>query len=229
MIHVPEAINFIKIVEQTRPLVAICGFEQGDKNQYGNKFGGETRLVYNFTEAVDYLIKFPKTTAYLMRRCPEINLDVLFEKLDRTLFSWIGLSIYLLEIKSEEKLLIYQDIVASADDDYSLLPYSYRVFGNLYFATKVSIEFGGKSFEDIRPYLKNLKREDEILLNLTGLQAHYSWKTPIRYKPDVYKKELKFLKKNWLLILSRWPRFIAFLKLCFFRIFFFASKLFSKI
>jgi glycosyltransferase involved in cell wall biosynthesis len=213
IIYIENAISYIKIVKQTQPLVAICGFEQGDNNQFGNKFGGSPRLVSDYTESINYLIKFPKTTAYLMRRCPEVNLDILFEKLDKTLFSWIGLSIYLLSIKSKEKLLIYPEIVATADDDYSLLQYSYRIFGKLYFTTKFSIEYAGQSSNDILPNLKYLKHEDEILLNLNGLKAHYSRKTPIRYTQEVLEKEVKYFIKTLPLILISRTRFVALLKL----------------
>lgn len=221
IIHVPEAINYIKTVEQTKPLLAICGFEQGDKNQYGNKFEGSTRLISDLTESIDYLIKFPKTTAYLMRRCPEVNLDILFEKLDRTLYSWIGLSIYLICIKSDAKLLLYPQIVATSDEGYSLLPYSYRIFGTMYFVVKQSTEFAKLPFENIKYSLLNLKKEDELTLNINGLSAHYSWRTPIKYTPKVYQEEINFLKDNWLYIFRSFSRIISLMKLIIYRISYF--------
>ena len=221
MINVKEAINYLKVVFQTNPLVSICGFEQGDKNQYGNKFEGEARLINSFSESVDYLIKFPKTTAYLMRRCPEIDLDPLFEELDRTLFSWIGLAIYLLGTNNQDKLFIYPSIVAKADEEYSLLPYSYRIFGTMSFVTERSIEFADLSFKLIKPQLYNLKYEDEILLNLTGLRAHYSWRTTIKYTPTILEQEWSFFKTNWLKCFGSPIRFTSLLK---FLIYFIISK-----
>jgi glycosyltransferase involved in cell wall biosynthesis len=200
MINVDEAISYLKVVYQTNPLISICGFTQGSDNEISNNFGGEARLITDFTEAVDCLIKFPKTTAYLMRRTHGIDLDLIFPRWDNTLASWIGYCIYILSKKEEESLLIYPFIVATADDDYSHLSYSFRVFRNFYIVTKDSIDLSGKDFETIRPNLKNLKGEDEIILNLTGLLAHYSRNNPVRYTRDVYKKELNFLKKNWHLI-----------------------------
>lgn len=152
------------------------------------------------------------STVYLLRRCPEVNLDPIFQRWDNTLYSWIGISIYLLAIKKNEGVLIYPQIVATADDGYSLLPYSLRVFGNLYIVTKDSIELSGKCFEEISPGLKNLKCEDEIILNLTGLLSHFSRKTSLRYTPDVYKKELAFFKKNWPLVFYSRRRLIRILK-----------------
>lgn len=218
ILNIPEAINYIKVVEQTQPLLGICGFEQGDKNQYGNKFEGEPRLINDLTESIDYLIKFPKTTAYLMRRYPEIKMDDLFEKLDGTLYSWIGLSVFLLTIKKEEKLLIYPKTVAASDDGYSLLPYSYRIFGTMYHLIKESIIYANLPFNNIFPNLSNLKKEDELTLNIKGLGAHFSWRTPIKYTPKIYNEETDFLKKNWVFIFLSYSRFVSFLKYAFYRI-----------
>jgi glycosyltransferase involved in cell wall biosynthesis len=215
VINIEEAISYLKVVYQTNPLISICGFTQGANNEISNDFGGEARLITDFTEAVDCLIKFPKTTAYLMRRTHGIDLDLIFPRWDNTLASWIGYSIYILCNKKEGSLLIYPSIVATADDDYSHLNYSFRVFRNFYIVTKDSIELSGKHFEEIRPNLKYLKGEDEIILNLTGLLAHYSRNNPIRYTRDVYKKELKFIKKNWYLIFFSKYRIVKILKYIF--------------
>lgn len=208
-----EAIKFINNVKNTEPLIAICGFEQGDRNQYGNKFNGDVRLIDDYVESIDCLVKFPKTTAYLMRRRPDLNLDTLFEKLDLTLFSWIGLAVYILGSEKDEKLLIHPSIVACADEDYSLLSYSYRVFGNLYTTIKLSLEFADYNPAGILPEISNLKSDDELTLNLTGLQAHYSIKSHTIYTDIILRAELRYLRDNWIFIWRRRIRVLALLKL----------------
>ena len=209
VIDVGQAIPYIETVRQVKPLISMCGFVQGSDNQHGNHFGGETRLVQDFPEAVNYLIKFPKTTAYLMRRCQEINLDHIFERWDRTLFSWIGISIYLLAHKKHEVVLIYPTVVANADEDYGLLRYSYRIFGKLFPVVKDSIELSNMSFEQIKPSLVNLSAHDEIEQCVIGLNAHYSWRSHIRYSPDVLSQELIFLRSNFF-SLFRSPKRVLF-------------------
>jgi glycosyltransferase involved in cell wall biosynthesis len=211
-IEVQEAIKFIEAIDNIKPSVAICGFEQGDYNQFGTKFDGDVRLIEDYTESIEYLVKFPKTTAYLMRRRNSADLDELFEKLDLSLFSWIGLSIYLLGIDRKEKLLIYPNVVAHADQDYGLLRYSYRVFGNLYNTTKISLEYAGYSSESILPKVKNLKSEDELLLNLMGLQANYDVNSTVKYTKFILREELRYLGGNWRLIFIKRERFLAVCK-----------------
>jgi len=225
VIDVGLAIPYIEMVRQVNPLVSICGFVQGSDNHSGNFFGGDARLVQDFPEAVNYLIKFPKTTAYLMRRCPGINLDHVFERWDHTLFSWIGIPICLLAQTKNEGVLIYPAVVACADDDYGLLQYSYRIFGKLAFVIEDSIKLSGKSFQKIRPSLVNLTDNDEIKLCLNGLQAHYSWRCPIGYTTDVLNQELIFIQKNWLAIFRSQLRMVSFMK---FIIYFLGSYVFHS-
>jgi glycosyltransferase involved in cell wall biosynthesis len=225
LIDVGEAIPYIKTVRQVNPLISMCGFVQGHGNQHGNFFGGEIRLIQDFSESVNYLIKFPKTTAYLMRRCPELNLDQIFERWDHTLFSWIGITIFLLAKKKHESVLIYPAVVARADNDYGLLRYSYRIFGKLNFVTQDSIEVAGKSFKKIKPSLVNLPDCDEMKLCLDGLHAHYSWRCDIEYTEDVLARELTFLRKNWLDIFRSKKCVVSFIK---FILFFAGSYVFHS-
>ena len=213
VIDVGEAIAYLEAVNQTNPLISICGFSQGSHNQYGNSLGSEIRLVSDFPEAVDYMIQFPKTTAFLLRRCPEIDLDNVFERWDRTLFSWVGISIYLLARNKGAGLLLYPSIVAKADDDYSVLRYSYRNFNKLYGVAKDSIELSDMSFDVIKPHLGNLAMDDEISSCLNGLKAHYSWRTPTKYTPEVLKEEWTYMKHNWPAVMCSRHRMIASLKL----------------
>lgn len=213
LLNIAEAIQFIQTVHDTNPLIGICGFRQGLKGEYGNRLGSEVKLVKSFPEAVDYLIQFPKTTAYLLRRFTNTNLDDAFERWDRTLFSWIGISIYLLAINKENGVLIYPGIVAYADEDFGVLRYSYRVFGKLPQVTQDSIELAGVSFDQVRPKLINLATYDEVNQCVTGLYAHYSWRSHIKYTNDVLMEETRFLRKNWISIFKSRQRTLSFIKL----------------
>lgn len=210
LIDVERAIPYIETVRQINPLISVCGFVQGSADQYGNFLGGETRLVRHLPEAVNFLIKFPKTTAYLMRRCPELDLDQIFERWDHTLFSWIGVPIYLLAQREHEGVLIYPTVVARADDDFGLLRYSYRIFGRLAFVVEDSLKLSGMSFHEIRPSLVNLAEYDEIKLCIDGLYAHYSWRSDVGYTEAVLNQELVFMRKNWLAIFGSRKRIVSF-------------------
>jgi glycosyltransferase involved in cell wall biosynthesis len=196
VIDVGEAIEYISCVLSVKPAVSICGFTQGEQNQIGNRFEGVARVIRNFRESIPYLIKFPKTTAYMLRRIDDDKLDEMFEFWDDTLFSWIGISIYLLKTRLSGGLLIYPKIVARADQDFGKLRYSYRVFMNLYTVTKDALNIVGVNFKDLESDLKFNLTGEEIDLCVQGLSAHYNSKCYIEYSQEVLKAEVLFLKTN---------------------------------
>jgi len=207
------AINYIKSVNNFQPLVGLCGFTQGDKDQYGNFLGEDIRVVNNYPEAIDLLIKFPKTTAYLMQRQSSIDLDSVFERWDGTLYSWVGISIYLLVLGCEGGILVYPPIVAKADNEYGLLNYSYRVFSRLFDVVKDSVELSGMPFNKIAPQLHNLHKSDEVTLCIYGLYSHYNLRSPTTYSNQVLKDERRFLSRSILSSLQRKERVSALFKL----------------
>lgn len=207
------AINYIRAVKNFKPLVGLCGFTQGNKDQYGNFLGDDILVENNYPEAIDLLIKFPKTTAYLMRRLPSIDLDSVFERWDGTLFSWVGLSIYLLGLGFKGGILVYPPIVAKADNEYGRLNYSYRVFSRLFDVVKDSVELSGMPFKKIAPQLHNLHKSDELTLCINGLYSHYNPRSPIVYSNQVLKDESKFLSRSILSSLQRRERIFALFKL----------------
>jgi glycosyltransferase involved in cell wall biosynthesis len=225
LIDVQLAINYIETVQQLKPFVSMCGFTQGADDQLSNSFGDATRIISDFPEAVNYLIKFPKTTAYMMRRFPDINLDEIFERWDNTLFSWIGIPVYLLAQKKHNGVLVYPTVVAKADDDFGKLRYSYRTFAKLLPVVKDSIELANISFEDIAPKLTNLGKATEFDQCVYGLIAHYSWRSYITYTPEILKKELEFFREHWTSSFNSSLRIVYFIKLAIYVI---CSYIFKK-
>jgi glycosyltransferase involved in cell wall biosynthesis len=213
LIDVQQAIPYIETVRQLKPFVSMCGFTQGADDQLSNAFGGVTRIISDFPEAVNYLIKFPKTTAYMMRRFPDIDLDKIFERWDRTLFSWIGIPIYMLAQNNQKKVLVYPAIVAKADEDFGNLRYSFRTFARLLPVVKDSIELANISFEEIAPKLTNLGKTNEFDQCIHGLISHYSWRSYITYAPEILEKELEFFRKYWTNSFNSSGRIIYFSKL----------------
>jgi glycosyltransferase involved in cell wall biosynthesis len=208
-----QAIPYIETVRQLKPFVSMCGFTQGADDQLCNAFGGATRIISDFPEAVNYLIKFPKTTAYMMRRLPDINLDEIFERWDNTLFSWIGIPIYLFALNKYRGVLVYPTIVAKADDDFGRLRYSFRIFAKLRPVVKDSIELANISFEEIAPKLTNLGKTTEFDQCVYGLISHYSWRSYITYAPEILEKELEFYRENWTSSFNSLGRIVYFGKL----------------
>ena len=153
LLDVGATLDYLSAVRRTQPLISLCGFTQGANNQLGNFFGGDTRLITNFAEAVNYIIKFPKTTAYLMRRLPDLPLEIIFERWDGTLFSWIGIMIYSMAKVESASVMVYPAVVAYADEGFGELRYSYRIFAKLYPVVKDSLDMAGLSLNDLHPRL----------------------------------------------------------------------------
>lgn len=199
---VNEAIRLVAITSERQPLVCICGFAQGDLTVPANRLGSEVRVVHEFPEAVSYLGQYPKTSAYILRRIPSSDLDRLFDRWDGSLYSWIGVAIYLFGTNPGKGLMLYPPISATADEDYGGLRYSYRVFGKLYQVVRDSIESLGKRYEDVaqaivgHAHFMDSRYQDEVLMCILGLRAHYNWRSPITYNNATLKEEVKFLRGN---------------------------------
>jgi glycosyltransferase involved in cell wall biosynthesis len=213
LIDVRQAIPYIETVRKLKPFVSMCGFTQGADDQLGNAFGGSTRLVTDLPSAINYLIKFPKTTAYMIRRIPEINLDEIFERWDDTLFSWIGIKIYLFAQNKTQGVLVYPTVVAKADDDFGKLRYSFRVFSKLRPVVQDSIELLNISYSELSPKLTNLGKTNEFDQCMHGLISHYSWRSYITYAPNILEKELEFFRFHWTCSFKTSSRILYLLKL----------------
>lgn len=208
LLLIDSAIQFIDEVELRRPTIAICGFQQGISNEITNDLGSETRVIIDFNEAVYWLIKFPKTTAYLYKKEYLCDFDKLLKKWDLTLFSWVGLAIILFKTKGE-KLLLFPEITAEADNEYLNLQYSYRIFGRLYEVVSDCYELFGLSMNDLKIISSKFQATDEIILCLYGLSAHYSCRSLTCYSSKVLLEEQAFLLKNLGRILVKQSRLKA--------------------
>lgn len=208
---VDEAVRLVGLIHDQKPQVCVCGFAQGDLTVPANRLGTETRIIHDFPEAVSFLGQYPKTSAYILRRMPSLDLDVHFERWDRSLYSWIGMSIYLFGKHPERGLMLYPSIAATADDDYGVLRYSYRVFGKLQKVVMEGVQAAGADYDELsrritgNPHFCQKDYQDEVLMCILGLRAHYNWKSHIEYNEQVLTQELEYLKRNLLRVLGN-PR-----------------------
>lgn len=75
MLDVANAVLFVKSIAENRPVAAICGFRQGTKHQFGNRqLGEQIRIITEFSESVKLLSQYPKTSTYVLKRIPSLNL-----------------------------------------------------------------------------------------------------------------------------------------------------------
>lgn len=199
---VNEAVRLVAELCERQPLMCICGFAQGDLTVAANRLGNEVRVVHDFPEAVSYLGQYPKTSAYILRRLPTKDLDRLFDDWDGSLYSWIGISIYLFGKNSEGGLMLYPAITATADEEYGALRYSYRVFGRLYQVVKEGVEATGARYDDVaraiveQPHFMDKNYQDEVLMCILGLRAHYNWRSAVTYCESTRREEIRFLRGN---------------------------------
>ena len=63
-----ESVNFIKSIFKYRPVVAICGFKQGNITKYTNSLGAELSINSDFEESVRLISHYPKTSTYVFKR-----------------------------------------------------------------------------------------------------------------------------------------------------------------
>ena len=216
VIDTANAVPFIQSIALNRPVAALCGFLQGNRHQFGNFLGGRPRIISDFWESINFLAKYPKTTAYALKRIPSLDLDSLFNRWDGTLFSWIGIAILLRGKFCDGPLLVYPPICATADEDYGELRYSFRVFLHLESVVRDALVLCGEKPTEIRLNIPWLKEKDEIELCLQGLQSHYSCRSEILYERAVLEKELQFLKANLAKSFLTKNRFLTLLKLLIF-------------
>jgi glycosyltransferase involved in cell wall biosynthesis len=217
-LDIKESINFIKAIFNHRPIVAICGFKQGNLIKYTNSLGEKLAINFDFEESVKLISHYPKTSTYVFKRKLEDLNYQHFKRWDGTLFAWIGLGIYMAGRNIKDGVLAYPKITVFADEDYGTLRYSYRVFRNLSFVIQDSIQLVGYNINSFQNNSSLLIQEDEFALNILGLQAHYSLKTDIKYNDSILQEEQLYFKQNFIKIFLNKKRFVLFLKLVFVRI-----------
>jgi len=199
ILKIDAALKFIREVEVANPTIAICGFSQGIDKQISNDLGEQTRLIENFDLAVYWITKFPKTTSYLYKKTTINNFNDHLNRWDGTLFSWVGLAIFLFKNgngNGDGKLLLFPEITAEADDEYLNLRYSYRVFGKLYNVVSDCYRFFDIPLSSLCKTCPHILISDEIVLCLQGLSAHYSYRSLSHYADKILKEEKYFLMEN---------------------------------
>lgn len=212
ILNIDSAIIYIQEVKLRRPTIAICGFRQGISDEITNDLGSEVRVITDFNEAVFWLIKYPKTTAYMHKRNSIPDGDRLIQRWDKTLFSWIGFAMILLSTQGT-KLLLFPKITAEADAEYLNLQYSYRVFKCLYEVVSDCYKLLNMSMDNLKSLYPNFQTSDETLLCLKGLSAHYSFRSYVKYSNKILLEEKIFLFKNFSQIMVNRSRLQEFFKL----------------
>jgi len=213
MIDVSEAIAFILKTAEVRPTVALCGFRQGHRGEISNELGDRVRVVTDLGESVHYCAKFSKTSAYLVKRVASPALDALASQWDGSLYVWIGLCVYLTAMSADSKVLLFPHVVAMADGDFGLLRYSHRVLIKKVDVVCASIRLAQGPGELIEKIEKNRLYNDEIVMCLGGLTAHYYPKSPIIYVEKILDQEWKFARQNILRFPAKPRRLIGGVKL----------------
>ena len=217
-IVIQEAIIFLQNVFHYKPFVAICGFKQGKSNEYSNNLGNKIRMSNSFEDSIELISHYPKTSTYIFKRVLKDLTLVNFERWNGTLYAWIGLGIYMIGRNDLNGVLVYPYLTVYADDEYGELRYSYRVFKNLNFVIRDSINLIGIVLDDEFYKLPFLQEDDELSLNILGLQAHYSIKTDITYSEIILRQEIKYFKNNVLKIFLKPRRLILTSKFVYVRI-----------
>lgn len=197
-----EAVNFLKEIVQNKPAVAVCQFAQGKNNQYGTKFSGKSRVMYDNDLVISALIRFPKTSAYVLMRDLTDLFDVEIEKWNGTLFSWIGMSILLFAKHHQQGVYIHVPLTVQGDDEYGDLRYSYRVFLNLNIVAREAVQKAFTVFNTTFTVSFHNKRS-ELQWCLRGLYSHYNPFSPMRYEKKIIKKEFIFIVSKMVSIFKK--------------------------
>lgn len=203
-----EAAGFVQEVLNYLPAVAICQFAQGKGDRYGTKFTGSSRRIVDPEIAIEMIARFPKTSAYILKRDLIPQFDQAISGWNGTLFSWIGMSIMLFGRNPDQGLFIYTPLTMLADEGFGSLRYSYRVFQKLGKVVDDAIDKSSCYFGAQLPKLRRTSRS-EISWCLRGLFSHFNPLAPVRYDDGIVSSELKFLTKKMSAIIKKWFKNLA--------------------
>jgi glycosyltransferase involved in cell wall biosynthesis/SAM-dependent methyltransferase len=187
-----ESAAFVRSVVDHKPAVAICQFAQGEGHKYGTKFTGQSRRVIDAESAVEMIARFPKTSAYILKRDLISDFDREIHGWNGTLFSWIGMSIMLFAKYPDRGLYIHTPLTMVGDDGYSSLRYSYRVFQHLGRVVAHAVDKSNLAFGSQLPKMSRSERS-ELNWCLRGLFSHFNPLSPVRYEDGIAAAEFKFL------------------------------------
>lgn len=125
-----QFLEVIKDIQKYKPDICLSNFEQGKYNASNLLFDiPESYIETDPLQAMNYLLKFPKLTIYIVKR---ISIEQELPKLKTFLGSYyLFIALFMLVFAKQKKsLLMRKPIIARAEGDFLGIRYSPRVFAN---------------------------------------------------------------------------------------------------
>jgi len=208
-----EDINdVINDIKKFKPDVCISNFKEGEYNENNRifKLNEPVLIEESINNAVSNIIKFPKISAYILKR-KDISQHIKYIKeQDGSYYLFVAIVI-LVFLECSKKLMLRRPIIAGSDESHINLRYSPRIFANRYTVACNTLNYAGLT-EESGMYLSNPNLP--VFWSLYFIYLHFRKKYIL--EPLILRKEVIFVIKN----LYRVPM-ILFCKQCY-------SKLFNK-
>lgn len=204
IIIIDEFIDVIQKIKVYRPDVALIEFRQGVNLDGGTFFEGSSRLISEFTECIENIIRFGKNTSTIFKRPSNWAINQVLTTFADCMYQDKVLAIFSYLESSDKKIYLKTELTATGDADYGKLRYSMRVFVNLNLS--VSLAINNYNLVNGTQYIFNVKdAKNAFWWWQFGLKAHFNPSSQLSYSLERLLKEIiyplvymyrKFFKKD---------------------------------
>ena len=204
IIIVDEFIDLIQKILILKPDVALLEFRQGINLDGGTFFEGKSRLISDFDQSIEHIIRFGKNTSTIFKRPSNWAINEVLTTFTDCMYQDKVLAIFSYLESSDKKTYLKTELTATGDIDYGKLRYSMRVFINL--SLSVSLAINNYNSENGTAYSYSGKDDkNSFWWWKFGLRAHFNRNSQLSYTTGRLLKELiypiiylyrKMLKKH---------------------------------
>lgn len=135
-----EFIDLIYKLIELKPAIALLEFRQGVNLEGGTFFEGNSRLIYEFNDCVEKIIRFGKNTSTIFKKPSSWIMEEVLTTFSECMYQDKVIAILVYLESPEKKVYLKTEITATGDKDYGKLRYSMRVFANLPLAATLCLK-----------------------------------------------------------------------------------------
>jgi len=180
IIIVNEFKELINKVFLLKPDIALLEFRQGANLEGGTFFEGESRLITEYDECIEKIMRFGKNTSTIFKRPSNWMMEEVLTTFSECMYQdkVLAILVYLESIKKE--VYLKTEITATGDKDFGRLRYSMRVFANLPLAVSLAIKIYNNKYLTNYNFIQNSKTSVFWWWKF-GLLAHFNRSSQLAY------------------------------------------------
>lgn len=212
LIDPEQTTKLFKKIHEYRPAVGVLEFRQGKDLKLGTFFTGESRIVADLDEAIEFITRYGKGVSAIFSRPSDWSIELVKSEFGDCMYQDKVLSVLSLLESKKRFIYLQTEVTATGDGDFGKLRYSQRVFLNLDAAINYAKQLYNLKHGATLSFRKcSVSRWDSLNMWLVGLRSHFDHRSEVSYTTQRLFKELfvfplKFICKSLGLYSNRFEK-----------------------